>query len=77
MLLKSRSVFAKQFGKRVRALRVEKGISLKHFEALENAIDRHSLSNIEQGKKIPNIYTAYRIATVLKVPFEELFNNLK
>lgn len=76
MAVKSRIQFAKALGKRIRAIRVSKGISLKHFEAKENSIHRHSLSDIEKGKKIPNIYTAYRIAKILEVELEELFTDL-
>ncbi len=77
MALKSKQQFARLLGKRIRALRLEKGISTKYFEVIEHSIDRHSLSDIERGKKIPNIYTVYRIAVVLGVPFEDFFSDLK
>ncbi len=64
-------------GKQLRQIRLDKGISLKHFEALENSIDRHALSNIEQGKKVPNLYTIYRIAVVLNVSLEDIFRDQK
>lgn len=71
--LKSRQQYAKLLGKKIRKLRTVKGISLKHFETFENSIDRHSLSDIEQGKKIPNVYTLYRISAVLGVSIEDIF----
>lgn len=76
MTIKNKQQVAKLIGKRIKALRLERGISLKHFEAMENAIDRHSLSNIEQGKKTPSLYTAYRIAMVLDVNTRDIFSVL-
>jgi transcriptional regulator with XRE-family HTH domain len=77
MAIKSKKALAKSLGKRIRTIRIAKKISLKHFEALEHSIDRHSLSNIEQGKKIPNFYTLYRIAQVLDVPLEDFVSQLR
>lgn len=51
MALKTKQQFAKHLGKKIRKVRTLKGISLKHFEALEHSISRHALSDIEQGKK--------------------------
>ena len=76
MALKSKVRLAKMIGKRIRAARIGKGLSLKHFEAIENSIDRHSLSRIEKGTKIPNLYTVYRIAFILDISLEELFSEL-
>jgi len=77
MAIQSRKNLAKALGKRIRTLRTKKGMSLKHFEAKEGSIDRHSLSNIEQGKKVPNVYTLYRIAEVLDFPLEDFVKKLK
>lgn len=77
MSLKSRNSFAKLVGKKLRQGRLSKGISLKHFEALENSIDRHALSKIEQGKKVPNLYTIYRIAHALNVSLDDIFQDIK
>jgi len=75
--LKSRTKLAKALGQRIRFLRTDQGISLKHFESKEFSIDRHALSDIEKGKKIPNLYTLYRISVVLDVPLEEFVSKLK
>ena len=74
--IKSRTKLAKALGQRIRSLRIEKGMSLKHFESKEYSIDRHALSDIEKGKKIPNLYTLYRISTVLGIPLEEFVTEL-
>jgi len=72
MGLKSRQQIAKQLGKKIRRARLSKGISLKHFEALEHAISRHALSDIEKGKTLPNFYTLYRISIVLRIPVQDM-----
>ncbi|MFZ6010433.1 MAG: helix-turn-helix domain-containing protein [Bacteroidota bacterium] len=72
MGLKTKHQLATHLGKKIKQVRQSKGISLKHFEALEHAIHRHSLSDIEQGKKLPSVYTLYRIAHVLQVRMDEL-----
>jgi transcriptional regulator with XRE-family HTH domain len=76
MAIKSRKYFAKALGHRIRTLRLKKGVSLKHFEAKEDSIDRHALSDIENGKKVPNVYTLFRISTILEIPFEEFVSKL-
>jgi len=77
MAIKSRKSFARALGQRIRTLRLKNGISLKHFEAKEDSIDRHALSDIENGKKVPNVYTLFKISIVLDIPFEEFVVNLK
>ena len=76
-VLESRKNIAKVLGERIRLLREKRGISLKHFESKEYSIDRHALSDIEKGKKIPNFYTLYRISKVLGIPLEEFVSKLK
>jgi len=76
MAIKNKEKLAKLVGKRIKEARLQKGISLKQFEVLENAIDRHSLSNIESGKKLPSIYTAYRIAKILEIDLSTLFSGV-
>jgi len=76
MAIKSKDKLAKSLGKRIKELRLKKNISLKQFEVLENAIDRHSLSNIESGKKLPSIYTAYKIAAILEIDLADLMKGI-
>jgi transcriptional regulator with XRE-family HTH domain len=77
MVIKSRKSLAVSLGNRIRVLRLKKGISLKHFEAKENSIDRHALSDIENGKKVPNVYTLFKISVVLEIPLKEFVSHLK
>jgi len=73
MAIKSKSAFAKALGKRIREVRESKGLSLKHFEAMDDSpLDRHSLSRIEQGKIMPSSYTLYKICSSLKIRLAEL-----
>lgn len=74
--IKSRAQLAKQLGKKIRQVRTSRGISLKHFEALEGSISRHSLSDIENGKKLPSVYTLYKISELLKVPLRSLIEDV-
>lgn len=77
MGVKARSDFARTFGKHVKNLRLSRGISLKHFEAIDGAISRHELSRIEHGKKVPNLFTVARIARALGLEMRELFRDFK
>jgi transcriptional regulator with XRE-family HTH domain len=69
----SKQKFHKELGKRIRELRKEKGISLKDFEAYDNSVDRGQLSRIENGEKVPMIYTLYKIGLILEVDITEFF----
>jgi transcriptional regulator with XRE-family HTH domain len=65
--------YQKDLGKRIRELREKKGVSLKEFESLDDALDRSQLSKIETGQTSPNVYTLYRIAQVLGVEITDFF----
>ena len=54
------------FGARVRALRKERGISLRKF-ALSIGADKTFISNVENGKQSPTLDTIERIAAGLDV----------
>lgn len=75
--MKEREKYSKALGKRIRALRESKNISIKEFESLENSIDRHALSRIENGKVTPSIYTLYKICQALKITQTELLNGFE
>ena len=62
------------FGKRVRALREEKGFTLEELEERGWASWRH-FQKIERGKNI-NFTSLLRIAKVLDVPVEQLVKGL-
>jgi transcriptional regulator with XRE-family HTH domain len=53
----------------------KKGLSLRDFEAHDNAIDSAQLSRFENGEKVPMIYTLYKIATVLEVDIADFFKS--
>lgn len=67
---------AKALGRRIKEVRKSKGISLKHFEAIEHSISRSALSEIENGKRIPSLITTFRIARTLNVPLSDLFEGI-
>ena len=72
MSAKARKKFAKSLGQKIREVRLDRGLSLKHFEAKQYSIDRHALSKIELGKTVPSVFTLYKIAAVLQVPLATL-----
>ena len=75
--MKEREKYSKALGKRIRAFRESKNISIKEFESLENSIDRHALSRIENGRVTPSIYTLYKICQALKITQTELLNGFE
>lgn len=67
----TRDKLAKEIGKRIREIREKKGISLKQFENYENSIERGDLSLIENGIKLPTVFTLYKIAQILGVKISD------
>ena len=64
---------AKEFGQRVRTLRVGLGLTLEEL-AMMASISKTGLWEIEQGQSIPGIDTAMKIAHALKTPIGSLMN---
>ena len=62
----------KKFGKKVRELRLEKGLSQEAFAHLAD-IDRTYISSIERGERNVSIVVVERIAKALDVEITELF----
>ena len=63
------------FGMRVRALRTERGVSLRQF-ALMIGIDKGFLVDVELGRKSPTLDTIAKIAAGLDVSLSELFEGI-
>lgn len=72
MALEKNQEFLVRFGNRVKALRNERGHSLRAMADFLN-IDNHQLSRIERAEINTSILMAYSIAKVLDVPLPELF----
>ncbi len=68
---------AVELGKQIRQIRLSRGFSLKYFESIDNSIDRHRLSKIENGKTLPSIYTLLRIGIHLNVELKEFFKRIR
>lgn len=62
----------KKFGKKIKELRLEKGLSQEAFAHLAN-IDRTYISSIEKGERNVSIVVVERIAKALDVEITELF----
>ncbi|WP_260093298.1 helix-turn-helix domain-containing protein [Phaeobacter inhibens] len=67
-----RSFTVEDFGKRLRALRKERGYSQESF-ALTVELDRTYIGGIERGERNPGLKTIVRIADALDVPVADLF----
>ena len=59
------------FGKVIRALRKERGMTQEVFSGLAG-IGRSHLASIETGAKLPNLETQIKIAEALEMPLSEL-----
>ncbi|MBV1952063.1 MAG: helix-turn-helix domain-containing protein [Cycloclasticus sp.] len=60
------------FGKKVRSMRKEKGLSQEAFAALAG-IDRSYMGHIERGEKNITLTKIYQISDALKVDIRSLF----
>lgn len=60
------------FGKRLRQLRKEKGISQLDLE-LQSGINRTEISRIENGQKNIEFYTIVRLAIALEIDVVDFF----
>lgn len=63
---------ARQFGKRVRSLRKERGLSQEEFAA-QCELDPSYVGGIERGERNPALKNIARIADTLKVRVRDLF----
>jgi len=64
----------KNFGDRVRALRLELGVSQEKL-ALDYGLDRTYISGIERGKRNVSLVNIHRLAKALGVPATDLLQN--
>lgn len=62
----SKDKFKVELGLRIRSLRKAKGMSIKQLEAMDDSIDRSSLSRIERGEMLPTAYTILKLAALLE-----------
>ncbi len=62
----------KAFGKRVREVRLRKGLSQENLARLAK-IDRTYIGGIERGERNAGIRNVYRIADALGIPAADLF----
>ena len=74
--MQERTPITLRFGKRVRALRKQRGISQEGFAQLCN-LDRTYISGIERGLRNVSLRNIEVIATVLGVPLSELFEDIE
>lgn len=63
------------FAKRIKSLRIEKGLSQEKF-ALKIDMDRTYLASVEAGKRNISIRNIKKIADGLEITLEELFKGM-
>lgn len=63
------------FGKAIRELRKERGLSQEAFADLA-CIDRSYMGHIERGEKNVTLTKVYQIANALQIPVSSLFENI-
>ena len=63
----------RQFGKKVRALRKQKGMTQEAL-AHEANIERSYMGAIERGQRSPTLDKISAIAKALKIPMSEIFD---
>lgn len=64
------------FGKRIRLLRKERGLSQERFALLIN-MDRTYYSSVESGKRNISLQNIVKIARGLNVPIADLFKDIE
>ncbi|REC48546.1 helix-turn-helix domain-containing protein [Chryseobacterium pennipullorum] len=70
-----KSEILKLIGKRIKELRLQKGISQADLVGrMEGNIDPTNISRIEAGRTNPTVITLYRIAEALDIKLIELLN---
>lgn len=67
------SEILKKFGKRIKELRLEKGITSQMDFALKARMDRTYIGGIERGQRNVALQNIEKIAKALGVSIEELF----
>lgn len=62
-------------GKRIKKLRLEKGLSQVDLIArMQGNIDTTNISRIEAGRTNPTVYSLYRLSEALEISMSELIN---
>ena len=75
MRLDDRQIFLRKLGKRIRQLRIERGLRQEDFDdGTEMGITSRGFQEIEYGHKDVRIYTLCKIAQRLKVTLSDLLD---
>lgn len=67
------TLIQKQFGDRIRELRMKAGLSQEKL-GFETGLDRTYISGIERGQRNPSLKNINKIAKALKINLKELFS---
>ena len=70
-----KSEILKKVGKRIKEVRLQKGISQADLVGkMQGEIDPTNISRIESGRTNPTVFTLFRIAEALEVRLNDLLN---
>jgi transcriptional regulator with XRE-family HTH domain len=64
----------KRFGKIVRKIRLEKGITSQMSLAHKSGLDRTYIGGVERGERNVSLVNIEKIADALETPISEMFN---
>lgn len=73
-ILESQEAAEVQVGRRLRILRLERGLSIRALAEL-SSLNVNTLSLIENGRTSPSVSTLQQLATALEVPITAFFEN--
>lgn len=65
--------FRKQLGQRIRAIRLERGLTQENL-SLESNISRSHIAMIESGKRDITVSSLFRISRALNISLNEIFS---
>ena len=65
--------FRKQLGQRIRAIRLERGLTQENL-SLESNISRSHIAMIESGKRDITVSSIFRISRALNILLNEIFS---
>lgn len=74
-LAKLRKPISKKVGKQLRKIRKQKGLSQEEL-AHKAGLYRTYVGHIETGARLPNVFTLWRLAKVMKVDLGDLLKGL-
>ncbi|MES2592187.1 MAG: helix-turn-helix transcriptional regulator [Bacteroidota bacterium] len=74
--MKEKDNIQKKFGKHLKKLRLERGITGAEL-ARRSFIDKPHITRLEKGETNPTLYTLIKLSQALEISLQELFQEFK